>query len=421
MPRLLLLIPTASYRTHDFLAAASRLGVEVVVGSDQRQVLAEVSGGTVEVDFKDSEKAVRQIAEYAAAKPFDAVVAVDDGANIVAAAAAQALGLPQNDPEAVLAARNKFRFRQRLAAAGLPGPEFRLVPLASDPAKLAREVGYPCVLKPLTLAMSRGVIRADGDNSFVDAFHRIAAIVSRPDADTPGEAADHLLVESYIPGTEYAVEGLIRQGRIEILAVFDKPDPMDGPYFEETIYVTPARIDDARRQAIAAAVQHAVTALGLVDGPTHIDLRVNDEGVFVLEVDARSIGGYCGRSLRFAGGMRLEEVILRQAAHLPLEISEAGAGGVMMIPIPASGTLRAVKGKEEAAAVDGVAEVDITIPLGQPVLQLPEGGRYLGFIIAHGPTPEAVTDALRQAHAKLRFVIEPEAQGDAVDSPPMPC
>ena len=407
MARLLLLIPTTSYRTHDFLTAAERLGVEVVVGSDQRQVLAEVSGGTVEVDFKDTETAVRQIAQYAAAAPFDAVVAVDDGANIVAAAAAKALGLPQNEPEAVLAARNKYRFRQRLAAAGLPGPEFRLVPLSGDPAKIAREVGFPCVLKPLTLAMSRGVIRADGDNSFVDAFHRIAAIIAQPDADTPGEAADHLLVESYIPGTEYAVEGLIREGGMEILAVFDKPDPLDGPYFEETIYVTPARIDAGRRRAIAEAVQAAVSAIGLADGPTHIDLRVNEAGVFVLEVDARSIGGYCGRSLRFAGGVRLEEVILRQAAKLPLEVSEAGAGGVMMIPIPSSGVLRKVRGKEAAAAVGGVAEVAITIPLGQPVLQLPEGSRYLGFIIAHGATPEAVTAALRQAHAALAFIISP--------------
>ena len=407
MARLLLLIPTPSYRTHDFLTAAERLGVEVVVGSDQRQVLAEVSGGTVEVDFKDTETAVRQIAQYAAAAPFDAVVAVDDGANIVAAAAAKALGLPQNEPEAVLAARNKYRFRQRLAAAGLPGPEFRLVPLSGDPAKIAREVGFPCVLKPLTLAMSRGVIRADGDNSFVDAFHRIAAIIAQPDADTPGEAADHLLVESYIPGTEYAVEGLIREGGMEILAVFDKPDPLDGPYFEETIYVTPARIDAGRRRAIAEAVQAAVSAIGLADGPTHIDLRVNEAGVFVLEVDARSIGGYCGRSLRFAGGVRLEEVILRQAAKLPLEVSEAGAGGVMMIPIPSSGVLRKVRGKEAAAAVGGVAEVAITIPLGQPVLQLPEGSRYLGFIIAHGATPEAVTAALRQAHAALAFIISP--------------
>ena len=406
--RLLLLIPTTSYRAPDFLAAADKLGVEVVVGSDQRQILAEAAGGAVEVDFRDSERATRQIAAFAARRPLDAILAVDDGANIVAAAAARALGLPQNQPEAVLAARNKHRFRERLAAAGLPGPEFRLVPLAEDPARVAREVGYPCVLKPLTLAMSRGVIRADGHNSFVEAFHRVAAIIAEPDADTPGEAAEHLLVESYVDGTEYALEGLLVDGRLQVLAIFDKPDPLEGPYFEETIYVTPARLDGARRDAIAEAAEAAAAAIGLTDGPTHIDLRVDGRGtVYVLEADARSIGGYCGRSLRFAGGMRLEEVILRQAAGLPIAFSEAGAGGVMMIPIPASGVLREVHGQEAARSLPGVSDVAITIPIGRPVRQLPEASRYLGFIIAHGETPEEVTETLRQAHDRLRFVIDP--------------
>ena len=408
MPRLLLLIPVSSYRAHDFMMAAERLGVEVAVGSDQESILAEISGGgTLSVDFKDIARGVADIAAFAERHPLDAIVPVDDGANILAAAAAQALGLPHNDPDSVVAARNKFRFRQKMAANDLPGPEFRLVSLDDDPGKIARAVPYPCVLKPLTLAMSRGVIRADGHNSFVDAFHRIADIIAQPDADTPGEAADHILVESYLLGTEYAVEGLIVDGAVNILAIFDKPDPLEGPFFEETIYVTPAEIDAARRKAIARGVDRAVRAVGLVDGPTHIDLRVDDDNeVFVIEVDARSIGGYCGRSLRFAGGMRLEELILRRAAGLPIEAMEAGAGGVMMIPIPASGILVGVDGREAAAAVAGVSEVAITIPLGQPVLQLPEGSRYLGFIIAHGTRPQEVTAALRQAHAKLCFQIE---------------
>ena len=247
MSRLLLLIPSASYRGHDFMEAAARLGVDVVVGSDQPLVLAEVSGGLT-VDFDDLDAGVAEIAAYAAQHPLDAIVAVDGGANGVAARAAEKLGLPHNPSEAVETARNKHRFRERLAAAGLPVPEFRLVSVDDDPARIAREVSYPCVIKPLTLSMSRGVIRADGDNSFVAAFHRVARIIAEPDARTPGEAADHLLIESYIPGTEYAVEGLIDQGRLTVLAVFDKPDPLEGPYFEETIYVTPARLDGGRRR-----------------------------------------------------------------------------------------------------------------------------------------------------------------------------
>jgi biotin carboxylase len=404
MARLLLLIPTTSYRTHDFIAAAERLGVEVVVGSDQPSVLAELTGRTLALDFDDTEASAAQIA---ASGPFDAVVPVDGGGVAVAAAAAARLGLPQNAPEAVRIARNKYYFRQAMRDAGLPAPDFRLLPLDADPGEAAREVAFPCVLKPLTLAMSRGVIRADGHNSFVDAFHRVAAIIARPDAKTPGLAADHLLVESYVAGTEYAVEGLMVDDRLELLAIFDKPDPLEGPYFEETIYVAPAQVGDARRAAIHAACEAALRALGLIAGPVHIDLRVDGaEKVTVLELDARSIGGRCGRSLRFGDGLRLEDVILRQAAGLPIpSFAQAGAGGVMMLPIPASGTLHGVAGLAEAEAVPLVAEVSITIPLGDHVEMLPEGSRYLGFIIAHGATPAAVVTALRAAHAHLRFDI----------------
>ena len=411
MSRLLLLIPTTSYRTQDFMAAAERLGVDVVVGSDQTEVLEAISGaGALAVDFEDVDKGVAQVRAYAETNPLDVIVGVDDGAGALAAAAATALGLAQNAPETVASARNKHRFRQRLAGAGLPGPEFRLVALDDDPARIAREVAYPCVLKPLTLAMSRGVIRADGNNSFVEAFHRIARIIAEPDASTPGEAADHLLIETYIPGTEYALEGLIDRGRLNVLAIFDKPDLMEGPYFEETIYVTPAKLDAARRQAIAEAAQDAVSAIGLETGPTHIDLRVNDDGVFILEVDARSIGGRCGRSLRFAGDIRLEDIILRHAAGQSLDglLEGTGTGGVMMIPIPASGILKEVRGEAEAEAVPGISEVSITIPLGHPVLELPEGSRYLGFIIGHGVSPDEVVEALREAHRRLEFVIAAE-------------
>lgn len=406
MKRLLLLIPTTSYRTDDFLAAARRLDIEVVVGSNQAAVFAGAAG-TLAVDFDDPARGAEQIAAFAKSQPIDCIVPVDDGAGATAAAAAALLGLASNAPEAVAAARNKFRFREKLRLAGLRSPDYRLVSLDDDPGRLAHDVSFPCVLKPLTLAMSRGVIRADGHNSFVDAFHRVAAIIKSPDASTPGEAADHMLVESYIPGTEYALEGLIDNGRLHVLAIFDKPAPLEGPYFEETIYVTPAAIDADREAAIGAAAQDAVAAIGLVEGPTHIDLRVNDDGVYILEVDARSIGGHCGRSLRFSGGVRLEDVILRHAAghDVRAQMKTAGAGGVMMIPIPATGILAAVEGKEAALAVAGVDDLSITIPIGQRVVMLPEGGRYLGFIIAHGATRESVVAALEAAHERLAFRI----------------
>ncbi len=407
MSRVLLLIPVASYRAADFLAAADKLAVEVVVASDRDLVLGDLGGAQgVALDFADVPAAVRRIAVMASNAPFDAVVNVDDAGAELAAAIATELGLAQNRPEAARNARDKYLFRQSIAAAGLPGPAFRLISIHDDIARLAGEVAYPCVVKPLTLAMSRGVIRCNDAGEFEAAVPRIARILAREDADTPGRAGDHLLVEDYVPGREYALEGLISRGRLHALAIFDKPDPLEGPFFEETIYVNPAPIDDAGRARIVAGTQAAIEAVGLIDGPVHVDLRVDGDAVVVLELDARSIGGHCGRSLRFPGEMRLEEVILRHATGKGDGAVEALAGGVMMIPIPATGVLRAICGQAAAEAVDGIVGLSFPIPLGQPVETLPEGGRYLGFIIAHGDTAPAVVASLRAAHAALEFEIE---------------
>ena len=407
MARVLLLIPVASYRAADFLAAAEKLGIEVVVGSDQELVLGDLGGAIgLSLDFADIEGAVERVRIMASNAPFDAIVNVDDGGAELAAAIATALSLAQNRPEAARNARDKYIFRRMVAEAGLPGPEFRLISIHDDPAAIAGEIAYPCVVKPLTLAMSRGVIRCNDGNEFAAAVPRIARILAREDADTPGRAADHLLVEDYVEGREYALEGLISRGRLHALAIFDKPDPLVGPFFEETIYVNPAGIDADCRAAILRATEAAVRAIGLASGPVHVDLRVDGDRIVVLEVDARSIGGHCGRSLRFPGDMRLEEVILRHATG-EASVAEALAGGVMMIPIPATGTLRRIEGQAAADAVAGIAGLSFPIPLGQRVETLPEGGRYLGFIIAHGDTAEEVVASLRAAHAELAFEIEP--------------
>jgi len=425
-PRVLLLMSTRTYRAKAFLAAARRLGAAVVVGSERGQALARhAPGTTVAVDLAHPERAARQIAAFATTRPLAAVVGVDDDTTLVAALAAEALGLPHNPVEAVRASRDKYLARQRFAAAGLPSPRFALVPLDSDPALAAREAPYPCVLKPVALAASRGVIRADDPDEFVAAFRRIAALLA---AD--GGHATHLLVESFLPGPEVALEGLLHEGALHVLALFDKPDPLDGPYFEETLYVTPSRLPAATQAAIAATAGRAAAALGLRDGPLHAELRLGADGPYVLEVAARSIGGLCSNALRFGTGLSLEELILRHtlATHaatadaLALPAREQQAAGAMMLPIPRAGTLRAVRGRAEALAVPGVEEVTITIPLGQSVVPLPEGDRYLGFVFARGATPAAVEAALREAHRRLRFVItapgEPEEAAECLPAAP---
>ncbi len=406
--RLLLLLPTTTYRTEAFIEAATRLGVELVCASERPSTLESLTPDSlVTLDFGDPLGSAETIARFARSRPIDAVVGVDDLTTVAAAAISQRLGLKANALPAVSAARDKHATRRCLAEAGVPAPRFRLVELADDPAALAGKVEYPCVLKPLMLSASRGVIRANDGREFVAAFRRIAAILAQPDAAPPVGARRALLVEEFVPGREVALEGLLVGGRLHALALFDKPDPLDGPFFEETIYVTPSRLPAATQERIAAVTRDACSALGLTEGPIHAELRVNERGPFVLEVAARSIGGLCARTLTFGTGLSLEELILCHALDRPLESleRERRAAGVMMIPIPRAGRLVAVRGVEEAEAVEAVEEVVITMHPGQEVIPLPEGWQYLGFIFARAEEPAAVEAALRKAHARLRFDI----------------
>ena len=409
--RLLLLIPTTSYRVADFLDAACRLNVAVAVGSNQRHVLEAFADGlTVTIDFLDPEKGVREICAYARDHPLSAVLGVDEETTVLAAKASKALGLAHNAPESVEATANKFRFRTVLANSGLLTPPFSLLTVDADPERAAREATYPCVLKPPMLSASRGVIRADSPDQFVTAFHRITRILEQPDVVTLGDTAKYILVEGYVPGREVALEGLLDGGQLKVLALFDKPDPLEGPFFEETIYVTPSRLPKSWQSRITDATLQAVAALGLKDGPIHAELRLNDQGPWVIEVGARSIGGLCARALRFGAGISLEELILSHVLGLPIETMarEDKATGVMMIPIPQAGVLESVGGLEAARRVSGVDDVTITIPMGQEVVPLPEGNKYLGFIFARGDSPEAVEAALRKSHHCLRFRIGPK-------------
>ena len=409
MDRVLLLLPTTTYRTQAFVDAAGALGVDLVCASERPSTFeAHAPDNLITLDFADPAGAAETIARFAGRRPISAVIPVDDLTTVVAATIATRLGLKTNPVAAAAAARNKHEMRQRLSGAGVPVPRFRLVSLKDDPEAAARRAEYPCVLKPLALSASRGVIRADDARAFVAAFHRITAILRRDDVSVAGGAAAALLVEEFIPGREVALEGLLMAGGLQTLALFDKPDPLDGPFFEETIYVTPSRLPADLQERISRVTLNACAALGLTEGPVHAELRVNERGPWVIEVAARSIGGLCSRALRFGTGMTLEELILRHALGWKIESldRERRAAGVMMIPIPRAGRLVAVQGKEAAEAVPGVEEVAITAHVGQELVPLPEGWQYLGFIFARGETPEAVERALREAHARLAFDIE---------------
>lgn len=407
--RIMLLIPATSYRAADFLAAARRLNAEVIVASDHEPVLAALTGDRcLSVGLTPSDENVARLVDHARRTRVRAVIGTDDGTVELAARAAAALHLPHNPPAAVATARNKHVFRSALAAAGVPGPRFGLIDRQNDLAAFAAGQAYPCVLKPLALSASRGVIRADNPGEFLAAAERIQALLRRTYGTNHSAPATQILVESFIPGTEVAVEGLLHLGHLHVLALFDKPDPLEGPFFEETIYVTPSRLPAHTQLAVAARIADAAAAIGLTTGPIHAEARINADGVFLIEIAPRSIGGHCSRAVTLADGLRLEEVILRQALALPIDPAPSDrASGVMMIPIPAAGRLRAVLGMPDTRAVPGIDDLVISIPIGDLLVPLPDGDRYLGFIFASGDTPDAVEAALRTAHRCLAFEIEP--------------
>jgi biotin carboxylase len=409
VPRVLLLLPTTSYRSADFLAAANKLGVDVTVATEETSAAERLAGDALAtIDFRDPERAARRARELAARTPFDAVLGVDDETEVAAAEIARALGLRHNSPLSAEAARHKPAMREALQSAGVPVPRFAVFPAGHDPVAVALAVSYPCVLKPTFLAASRGVIRADDPEELVAAWERIGAILEDADvARRGGSYAREILIEDFVSGKEVALEGLLEGGVLRVLAIFDKPDALDGPFFEETIYVTPSRLPERVQAEVATTAASAARALGLTEGPVHVELRVNPSGVFVIEAAARSIGGLCSRTLRFGTGLSLEELILRHALGMPAEgARESAAAGVMMIPIPRAGTLESVEGLDEASAVPGIVEATITIRPGQKVVPLPEGWRYLGFLFSRAKTPEEAEQTLRDAHAKLKFKID---------------
>jgi len=409
VPRVLLILPTTTYRTPDFLEAARRLGVDVTVASEKPSTLEGLNPeGLLTLDLRDPEAAAREAALFAARWPIDAVVGVDDDSTVPAAAVARALALPANPVEAAVAAVHKASMRERLAQAGVPQPVFRLFGRGEMPEAVAGRVGYPCVLKPTYLAGSRGVIRADDPGGFVDAWRRIERILDDPDVRAKGgDWSREILVEDYLAGPEVALEGLLRKGELTTLALFDKPDPLEGPYFEETIYVTPSRLPPGLQERIARATASAAAAIGLVRGPIHAELRLPGGEPAVIEVAGRSIGGLCSRALRFGTGLSLEELILRDALSLPIPQGDRvrPAAGVMMIPIPKTGRLEEVAGVAEARHVAGIEDVVISAHPGDRVSPPPEGWRYLGFLFSRAPTPEEAEAALRRAHALLRIRI----------------
>ena len=412
--RLLLFATKLGYQTRSFNAAAEKLGVELAFVTDRCGRMDDPwNDNALPAHFESPETAARAVLEAQRGLRVDGVLALGDRPGPTAAYLARGLGLLHNHPASVEACRNKLRSREVFREAGIPVPWFRGVSLNVMPEPALLGIRYPCVLKPLSLSASQGVVRANNREEFAAGAARLKKLLDSPEIRATREPnLDQMLVEGYLPGREVAVEALLTEGTLRILAIFDKPDPLEGPYFEETIYVTPSRLPDSEQRAIESSLRSAVRALGLTHGPAHAEFRLNDRGVWPIEVAPRPIGGLCARALRFclADGEKeigLEELLLRHALGLPGgdAVREAVASGVMMIPVPQSGVLENVEGEKLARQIPGITSLEITARLHDYIAAWPEGSSYLGFLFARGDTPAAVDAALRAAHAQLKFTL----------------
>lgn len=402
MPRAVVILPSTTYRAGDFIAAAESLGVDLVVASE-RPAPFDMGDRYVRIDCSDPEEAAGSLASLGDEVPLDGVIAADDAGVVIAAITGTNLGLAANDPVAAAATKDKLEMRRRLGAAEVPQPAFAEMSPGQDPARVVASLEFPIVVKPVDRSASQGVIRVDDPDAVNDVVQRVREIIGDRDSSSP------LIAETFLPGIEVAVEGIVREGELTVLALFDKPDTPSGPTFPETILVTPSRLSEETQAECRRVAQAAIRGLGLTHGPVHVELKVHEGKVDVLEIAARSIGGLCSRSLSFGlMGTTLETLILRNALGMdkPALKREKHASGVLMIPIPAAGTLREVRGIDETRAIDGVTGIDITVHPGTVVHPPPEGDRYLGFVFARGENPDEVETVLRKASSTVQPIVD---------------
>jgi len=405
-PCLLLISPHNSYRLAPYLKAAENIGIHVIVVSQGRYSLVSAVADGIHVDFQEIEQAYQQILSSVKEKNILAVIGTDDLTVELASSLSKELGLVHNDFMASRVTTRKDLSRGCLSATDLHVPRFKKCCIQSLIKNPVHGVGYPCVIKPLSLSGSRGVIRANNDHELVDACLRIQSILLQE--QLTGEEKTSVLIEEYIPGYEYAFEGLLTDGKLQCLALFDKPDLMQGPFFEETYYITPSRLDENVQQQIHNAVQLACDAYGLQQGPVHAEMRMHDDKVWILEIASRTIGGQCARLLKFSTGLSLEEIVIRHAAGMEVKVADMEqAAGVLMIPITQQGLLRRVEGVLAANKIKYIEDIEISVREGYELIPLPEGFSYLGFIFSKAPTPALAEQALRDAYKEIRVIMSP--------------
>ena len=390
--------------------AATKLDLKVLVITDKSQVFSEYyPEKVITMNFEHWEEGLENIREWSERYDLKAVIGVDEESIILAAKLSESLCIEHNSLESVKLTKNKYLMRRELKKSGLKSPWFKRFSIDEKPKDIFTELRLPCVLKPTFLSASQGVLRVNSFKDFVKGFELLSDLLTEMKVKKRGgDQVKWILVEEYIPGKEVSIEGIVNEGKLKDLAIFDKPEPLEGPIFQETILITPSILDEHLEFSLLETAQIALKALGIRKGPVHIELRINDKGNYILECAARSIGGLCSKVLEFKGGMSLEELILRSALGRNVEKTQLidKAKGVMMMPTEKRGILREIHGIKAALAVKGITDVQITIKPGEMLEPLPKGDRYLGFLFAEGKDQDTVKIALQEAWLKIKVVLD---------------
>tara|TARA_B100000029_G_scaffold205290_1_gene203248 strand:- start:93 stop:1346 length:1254 start_codon:yes stop_codon:yes gene_type:complete len=406
----ILIIPSASYRTGPFMNAIKKLDLKVLVISDKSQVFSgKYPDNLIIINFNHWKDKSVEISKWAKNNGLKAVIGVDEESIVLAANLSNFLNVDHNSIESVLLTKNKYLMRTELKKTGLCSPWFKIFSIYESSNKIINEISFPCVIKPTFLSGSRGVMRVNTKKELSEGIKTLNELLSLDELrKRGGKQSDYIMIEEYIPGKEVAIEGIVSEGKLTMLAIFDKPELLEGPTFEETIIVTPSVLTKKIQYSLLETLQVVVKALGIVKGPVHAEARINKNGNYILECASRSIGGLCSKVLEFQGGISLEELILRSYLGRNIEKSKliGNARGVMMMPTEKKGILKEIGGVKDALVVNGVTDLQITVKPGEKLQPLPKGDRYLGFIFAEGNDQEFVINALKNAWSKIEIVLE---------------
>lgn len=402
---LLLIAPAKSYRISPYLKAALALNLKTLIVSNSRYSLVSEIAQGVTVDFNNQKQAEGIIFESIRGLDIKCVLATDDSCVSLSNQIAKKLNLAHNQSSATLLTQRKDLARKAAQIFGCNTPNYQVLELQHF-KQYSSLVNYPVVVKPLSLSASKGVIRANNEHQFAAACKTIEVILDR--SNVFGYERNHILVEGYLDGPEFAIDGILINGSFHLLAIFDKPEPLIGPYFEETYYLTPSQLAHVEQLALIEEVSRCCEAYGLTQGPIHAEARITENGIFLIELAARTIGGQCGQLIEFSLQQKLEEIVIQglcgEKPNLP---KSRLCAGVLMIPVKKSGILKRVEGLTAAMQINFVVDIEIHIQVGYALIPLPEGSSYLGFIFAQAPTFEETFDALKKAHQMLNFVTHP--------------